>query len=242
VWHDEFNGPNGAAPDKGKWVVQTGGNGWGNSELEYYTARGENVRQENGSLVIEAIQGKYVGPDGVARKYTSGRLNTSGRFSQTYGRFEARIKNPAGRGVWPAFWMMGNDLPTVGWPACGEIDVMEEIGPLGSQIRGSLHGPGYSGRNALTSSYRLPAGDFGDAFHVFALEWEPEVLRFYVDGQLYATRTPSDLRAGTRWVYDHPFFLILNLAVRGDGPDGLASSTAFPQRMLVDYVRVYKRK
>jgi beta-glucanase (GH16 family) len=242
VWHDEFNGPNGAAPDKGKWLVETGGNGWGNSELEYYTARGQNVRQENGNLVIEAIKERFVGPDGVSRDYTSGRLDTSGRFSQNYGRFEARIKNPSGRAVWPAFWMLGNDFPIAGWPGCGEIDVMEEIGPLGSQIRGSLHGPGYSGRNSLTSTFQLPAGNFGDAFHVFALEWEPGILRFYVDGQLYATKTPSDLPSGKRWVYDHPFFLILNLAVRGDAPDSPATSTVFPQRMLVDYVRVYKRK
>jgi beta-glucanase (GH16 family) len=241
-WDDEFDGANGSPPDKKKWLVQTGGNGWGNSELEYYTARPENIRQENGDLVIEAIREKFTGPDNVSRNYTSGRVNTSGRFAQTYGRFEARIKNPSGRGVWPAFWLLGNDFSKVGWPACGEIDIMEEIGPRGSEIRGSLHGPGYSGRNSLTTTYRLPSGDFGDAFHVFALEWEPGVLRFYVDGHLYATKTPSDLPAGKNWVYDHPFFLVLNLAVRGDISKSADPSTVFPQRMLVDYVRVYKRR
>lgn len=241
-WHDEFNGPNGTPPDGTKWLVETGGNGWGNSELEYYTARPQNIRQENGYLVIEAMKEKFTGPDGVERNYTSGRVNTRERFNQKYGRFEARIKNPPGRGVWPAFWLLGDDFSPVGWPACGEVDIMEGIGPLGSEIRGSLHGPGYSGRNSLSSTYQLPAGDFSDAFHVFALEWEPGALRFYVDGHLYATKTPSDLPAGKHWVYDHPFFLILNLAVRGDIPHGLDPSTVFPQRMLVDYVRVFKHR
>jgi len=241
-WHDEFNGPNGAPPDEKKWLVETGGNGWGNSEREYYTSRPQNIRQQNGYLVIEAIKEKFTGPDGIERDYTSGRVNTKGRFSQEYGRFEARIKNPPGRGVWPAFWLLGDDFSTAGWPACGEIDIMEGIGPLGSQIRGSLHGPGYSGRNSLTSTYQLPAGNFSDAFHIFALEWEPKALRFYVDGHLYAAKTPSDLRDEKPWVYNHPFFLILDLAVRGDIPNSPEPSTIFPQRMLVDYVRVYTHK
>lgn len=241
TWHDEFNGPDGAPPDERKWLIETGGNGWGNNELEYYTARRENIRQANGSLVIEAIRQEFRGPDGVQRDYTSGRLITKGRFSQKYGRFEARIKNPVGPGLWPAFWLLGDNFSTVGWPACGEIDVMEEIGALGSEIRGSLHGPGYSGPDALTSIYQLPADDFGDAFHIFAVEWEPDVMRFYVDGYLYATKMPSDLPPGKPWVYDHPFFLILNLAVRKPSGDR-RSMTDFPQRMLVDYVRVYSRK
>ena len=240
-WQDEFNAPNGTPPDQTKWIEETGGNGWGNGELQYYTSRRQNIRQENGDLVIEAIQEKFTGPDGVERDYTSARVNTRGRFSQEYGRFEARIKNPAGRGVWPAFWLMGDDFSTVGWPACGEIDVMEGIGPQGSEIHGSIHGPGYSGRNSLTSTCQLAAGNFSDAFHVFAVEWEPEVLRFYVDGKLYATKTRADLPAGGPWVYDRPFFLILDLAVRNHAPDSTAP-TVFPQRMLVDYVRVYSRR
>lgn len=241
TWHDEFNGPTGTPPDERKWVVETGGNGWGNNELESYTSHPRNIHQENGYLVIEAIEEPFTGPDGTPRDYTSGRLITRGRFSQKYGRFEARIKNPPGPGLWPAFWLLGDNFSAVGWPACGEIDIMEEIGSLSSEIRGSLHGPGYSGVRALTSRYRLPNGDFSDAFHVFAAEWEPEVLRFYVDGHLYATKTPSDLPPGKSWVYDHPFFLILNLAVRGD-ISVHDRPTVFPQRMLVDYVRVYSRK
>jgi beta-glucanase (GH16 family) len=242
AWSDEFNGANGSSPDPTKWVIESGGNGWGNGELEYYTANRQNVRQENGNLVIEAIKEKFKGPDGVEREYTSGRLKTEGLFSQRYGRFEARIQIPAGQGVWPGFWMLGDDYSTVGWPNCGEIDIMESMVSEAASIEGSLHGPGYSGSNVLTTVYRLPRGRFSDGFHVFALEWEPQVVRFYVDDQLYATKTPADLPAGKRWVFDHPFFVILNLAVGGHLPGSPDNSTVFPQRMLTDYVRVYTRR
>jgi beta-glucanase (GH16 family) len=241
AWSDEFDGANGAAPDPAKWVLESGGNGWGNHELQYYTPRPLNVRQENGHLVIEALKEQFTGPDGVRRNYTSARLETKGRFSQRYGRFEARIQIPSGRGLWPAFSLFGENLPTAGWPACGEIDVMENIGNQPGVISGSLHGPGYSGGASLTGVYQLPSGRFCDGFHVFAVEWEPEAVRFFVDGELYATRTPADLPPGGRWVFDHPFFLVLNLAVGGNLPGSPVASTVFPQRMLVDYVRVYSR-
>jgi beta-glucanase (GH16 family) len=241
TWSDEFNGPDGSTPDPTKWVVESGGNGWGNHELEYYTPRGQNVREENGNLVIEAVREKFTGPDGVQRDYTSARLETEGRFSQQYGRFEARIQIPSGQGAWPAFWMLGDNRRTTGWPACGEMDIMESVGAESDSVQGSLHGPGYSGSNPLTSVYTLPRGRFSDGFHIFAIEWEPQVVRFYVDDQLYATRTPKDLPAGKPWVYDHPFFIVLNLAVGGNLP-GYPDSTVFPQRMLVDYVRVYARQ
>src|ERR1700722_16007394 len=212
-WSDEFNGPNGSSPDPAKWTMVTGGNGWGNDELEYYTPRRENVRVEDGHLVIEAVKGEFSGPDGVKRRYTSGRLSTRELFSQAYGRFEARIKIPPGQGVWPAFWLLGDDYSTAGWPDCGEIDVMENVDVDKSIIRGSIHGPGYSGRKSLTSKFTLSDGQFSDDFNIFAIEWEPQAIRFYVDNALYATKTPSDLPSGARWVYDHPFFIILNLAV-----------------------------
>jgi beta-glucanase (GH16 family) len=241
TWSDEFNGPVGSAPDPTRWVVETGGQGWGNGELQSYTARPENLRQDNGYLVIEAIKEKFTGPDGVKRNYTSARLKTQGRFVQQYGRFEARIKVPYGKGMWPAFWLLGDDFSTAGWPRCGEIDIMENAGYEPSTVHGSMHGPGYSGGDAVTAAYTLPTGRVGDDFHVFAAEWEPQVVRFYVDGQLYATKRPTDIPSGRRWVYDHPFFVILNLAVGGSmgNPD---NSTVFPQRMLVDYVRVYARR
>jgi len=241
-WSDEFNGANGSAPDAAKWAIETGGHGWGNGELEYYTSRSQNLHQENGHLVIQAIKERYVGPEGIERNYTSGRLKTAGRFSQQYGRFEARIQIPSGRGVWPAFWLLGEDYPTVGWPACGEIDIMESVGSEPMTIRGTLHGPGYSGGHALTVVHQVAPDHKADSFHIFAVEWQPREIRFYVDDTLFAVKTPADIPAGGRWVFDHPFFIILNLAVGGSMPGNPDDATEFPKRMLVDYVRVYSRK
>jgi beta-glucanase (GH16 family) len=242
TWSDEFNGPDGESPDSTKWIVEAGGNGWGNNELEYYTPSRHNVRLENRRLVIEAEKEQFTGTDGVKRDYTSARLKTQGRFSQAYGRFEARIQVPKGPGVWPAFWLLGEDFSTTGWPECGEIDIMENVGGEPTTIHGTIHGPGYSGDKALTERFILPQGQFSDDFHIFSVEWEPQVIRFYVDDRRYATRTARDLPAGARWVFDHPFFVVLNLAIGGDMPGSPDSTTVFPQRMLVDYVRVYSRK
>ena len=242
TWHDEFDGPVGSIPDPTKWVVETGGNGWGNNELEYHTARSQNIRQENGNLVIEAIKEKFTGPDGVQRNYTSARIKTQGRFAQRYGRFEARIKVPIGRGLWSAFWLLGDNFPSVGWPTCGEIDIMEQVGSQLSTIHSAMHGPGHSGKNAVTSSFTFPKLHVSDDFHIFAAEWEPQAVRFYVDGELYATRTPADFSGGKGWVFDHPFFVILNLAVGGNLPGNPVASTVFPERLLVDYVRVYSHR
>jgi len=240
VWRDEFDGPNGSAVDPTKWVVETGAERWGNNELEYYTARNENVRLKDGNLVIEARAEKYKGPDGVTKDYTSARIKTLGKFSHAYGRFEARLKMPAGQGMWPAFWMMGDDIDRVGWPTCGEIDIMENIGKEPSVNHGSIHGPGYTGDVGIEARYTLPGGKkFSDDFHTYSIEWEPDVIRFYVDDALYATQTKSSLRVGQRWVFDHPFFLLLNVAVGGDWPGSPDASTKFPQTMLVDYVRIY---
>jgi len=242
-WSDEFNGANGSAPDPAKWIVESGGHGWGNDELECYTPRAKNARLENGNLVIEADREGFACADGARRTYTSARLKTQGRFSQKYGRFEARIRIPSGKGMWPAFWMLGDDFSTVGWPACGEIDVMENAGGTElSIIHGSLHGPGYSADHPLAAAYELPKGRFSDGFHVFAVEWAPQAVRFFADGQLYATKTPADLPAGKPWVFNQPFFILLNLAVGGKMPGSPDDSTVFPQRMLVDYVRVYRQK
>lgn len=241
IWSDEFDGPAGTAPDAAKWGYDLGGHGWGNNELEYYTSRTENAYHDGaGHLVIKAVQEHYTGADGVTREYTSARLVTRGKFEPLYGRIEARIKLPFGQGIWPAFWMLGNDIGTAGWPTCGEVDVMENIGREPSTNHGSLHGPGYSGGQPLTGIFALPSGQrFADDFHTFAIEWEPRAVRFYVDGQLYQTRTPADLPAGAKWVFDHPFYLLLNVAVGGNWPGSPDATTMFPQVMLVDYVRVY---
>ncbi|MBZ5547886.1 MAG: glycoside hydrolase family 16 protein [Acidobacteriia bacterium] len=242
VWSDEFNGPNGSAVDRSKWVFDIGGNGWGNQELEYYTDRTENASVHDGNLVMKALSEKYTGPDGVTRNYTSVRLKTLGRFSQTYGRFEARLKIPYGQGLWPAFWMLGDDIDKVGWPACGEIDIMENIGKEPAIIHGSIHGPGYIGGTGIEAPYTFPAKQrFADDFHVFAVEWDPDSVSFFVDQDLYVRHTRADLHPGWKWVFDKPFFVILNVAVGGDWPGDPDSTTVFPQAMLVDYVRVYQR-
>lgn len=239
VWSDEFNAPDNSAVDSSKWVMETGNNnGWGNKELEYYTNRTDNARIENGMLVIIANKESYSGYN-----YTSARLKTQGKFTQKYGKFEARIKLPQGQGMWPAFWMLGDDINTNPWPNCGELDIMENIGKEPSTVHGTIHGPGYSGGNGLGLAYSLPNGQkFADGFHVFAVEWDPDAVRWYVDGVLYETRTTKDLPQGTKWVFDHPFFILLNLAVGGSWPGYPDDTTIFPQKMLVDYVRVYQKQ
>jgi beta-glucanase (GH16 family) len=158
TWSDEFDQPDGSPPDPKKWKVEVGGNGWGNHELEYYTNRPLNVSVQHGNLVIVARRENYVGPDRVSRAYTSARLTTQGLFSQAYGKFVARIKVPVGHGMWPAFWLMGDDFTGGHWPSCGEIDVMENIGKEPSAVHGSMHGPGYARDFDFTSTFKLPGG------------------------------------------------------------------------------------
>ncbi len=232
VWADEF------ATDKldmQSWKIETGGDGWGNHELENYTARKENIRLENGMLVIEARKEKFAGND-----YTSARIKTADLREFTYGRFEARIKIPAGQGVWPAFWMLGNDASALGWPERGEIDIMENIGKEAATTYGTLHGPGYYGATGFGSSKKLTQGKLADDFHVYSVEWDAEQIRWYLDGNLYHQASPNVVPG--KWVFNHGFFIILNLAIGGDWPGKPDESTQFPQQMLVDYVRVYSRK
>jgi beta-glucanase (GH16 family) len=245
VWSDEFNGADGTAPDTSKWTYDTGGKGWGNNELECYTNLAQNAQVKGGNLVITAMhQPAYACGNGTTRDYTSARIKTHGLFSQAYGRFEARIKIPAGQGMWPAFWMLGNNIASVHWPASGEIDIMENIGKEPGIIHGSLHGPSTTARTSdTTAPFTLPAGqNFAADFHLYAVEWEPTAIRFFVDSHLYATFTQSQWPAGGAWVFDRPFFLLLNLAVGGDWPGPPDDSTVFPQQMLVDYVRVYAKQ
>ena len=243
MWADEFSGPDGSVPDATKWAIQTGGGGWGNNELESYTARPANVQNLGGNLIITAVKEDYTGADGIARHYTSARLQTKGLISQQYGRFEARIKIPRGQGIWPAFWMLGDNIDTAGWPACGEIDIMENIGKEPSIVHGTLHAPGYP-PEGYTSAYTQPSSQsLADDFHVFAVEWEQQQIRLYVDGILYGTDTPTGSPQPNSWPFDsQPFFMLLNLAVGGDWPGNPDSTTQFPQQMLVDYVRVYQKK
>ncbi len=231
VWRDEFDG---AEIDQTHWRIVEGFVGASNGELEVYTGRPENIRLENGQLVIEARQESYQG-----HGYTAGRLTTAGLLAWTYGRFEARIKLPYGQGLWPAFWLLGADFEEKGWPACGEIDIMEHIGRTPATVRGTIHGPDYCGDDGYWIDCHLAESRFAEDFHIFALEWEPDQIRWYVDGNLFGTRTPQN--SPGRWVFDHPFCIILNLAVGGYWPGYPDETTVFPQVMIVDYVRVYQQ-
>ena len=243
---DEFNGAAGLPPDSAVWTLEKGGQGWGNQELQYYTDEAANAFLDGkGSLVIKAeaidAPGTYDCWYGKC-KYTSARLNTKKKFELKYGRIEARIKIPRGQGIWPAFWMLGKDIDDVGWPNCGEIDIMENIGREPKTVHGTIHGPGYSGAQGIGAPYNLPDNAaFADDFHVYAVVWSKNRIKWYVDGNLFQTLTPKNLPEGERWVFDHPFFLIMNLAVGGNWPGSPDDSTMFPQEMLVDYVRVYRR-
>jgi beta-glucanase (GH16 family) len=234
VWQDEFEGPAGQLPDSTRWRFDTGTD-WGNRQLEYDTDRPENVSLDGeGHLAITARAEEY-----GEQLFTSGRIKTKGLFARTHGRFEARIKLPIGQGIWPAFWLLGANIDQVPWPGCGEIDIMEYRGQEPRVLHGTLHGPGYSGDDALSSMHTLAQGGFHLGFHVFAVEWTAQSITWLVDGYAYQTVTPADLPPGTRWVFDRPFFILLNVAVGGrwvGPPDG---STVFPQTMLVDWVRVY---
>lgn len=236
VWSDEFNGEAGTLPDSTKWTFDlgTGEGGWGNQELQYYTDRPENVSLDgDGNLVITALKESFGGAS-----FSSARVKTQGIFEQAYGRFEARIITPYGPGLWPAFWLLGSDVTTLGWPQCGEIDIMELRGQEPDVIHGTIHGPGYSGGNGITREYILEDGRYDAEYHVFAMEWTEDRIDFFVDEYLYHRIEREDV-PGT-WVYDYPFFIIMNVAVGGNYVGFPTSQTPFPQQMVVDYVRVYR--
>jgi beta-glucanase (GH16 family) len=253
VWSDDFNGPAGAPVDTTKWTSAVGGTGWGNRELEYYTNATDpsapNYTTANahldgqGDLVITAMRQDvpYARCWYGACEYTSARLMTRGKFDQQYGRFEARIRIPEGRGLWPAFWMLGSDIGSVGWPRSGEIDIMEVLGDTADTLHGSIHGPGF-GPRGVTRTYTLPSGALSNDFHVYAVDWHPGRIDFSIDGTTYETIVPGLLPFGGRWVFDDPakrFYLLLNLAVGGNWPGPPDDSTPFPAEMIVNYVRVY---
>lgn len=243
LFSDEFSGEAGSSFDAGKWRAELGGSGWGNEELQFYTADTANVRLDGkGNLEIRAVPlqptTELMCWYGRCR-YTSARLNTKGTFEFTYGRVEARIKLPSGAGVWPAFWMLGSEIDKVGWPNCGEIDVMEFIGKEPSTIYGTIHGPGYSGDKSISRSVRLPdKAIVSEDFHVFAVEWSETKISWFLDGRLYSTLSKKDLPGRAVWAFEKPYFLLLNFAVGGRWPGNPDATTTFPQSMLIDYVRV----
>lgn len=253
TWEDNFDGPAGQAPDASKWVYDIGrgpgGDGWGNNELQYYTDRPENVALDgDGNLVITALRESFAGAP-----YTSARIKTKGKFDQTYGRWEARIKMPWGPGLWPAFWMLGSNIDQVQWPRCGEIDIMEYRGQEPNIVHGSVHGPGYSGGSPITKSFSFEDKRFDTDFHIFSIEWGEDYINYFVDGVAYQQITLDDVEAlallqkdgeefQVEWVFDTPFFILLNVAVGGNYVGFPAQETTFPQQMIVDWVRVYSEK
>ncbi|NCT18005.1 MAG: glycosyl hydrolase family 16 [Flavobacteriaceae bacterium CG2_30_34_30] len=230
---DEFN--NDGTIDSSLWSfdIGTGDNGWGNNELQYYTDRPENIKIENGMLHFIARQEPFQGSN-----FTSARIKTQGKFEKTYGRFEAKIQLPWGQGIWPAFWLLGNNCEQNDWPLCGEIDIMEYRGQNPIRIDGSVHGPGYSAGESVSKGFILENDRFDTGFHIFGIEWGPDFINFYVDDTLYNQITPADVPGD--WVFNHPFYIIMNVAVGGSFVGPPNDNTLFPQTMLVDYIRVYE--
>lgn len=232
---DEFNVD--GAPDSALWNYDigngSGNDGWGNQELQYYTDRPENIIVEDGMLKITAIKEPYEGS-----AYTSSRITTKGKYEQKHGRFEARMQLPWGQGMWPAFWMLGSNIDEVGWPNCGEIDIMENRGQEPTIISGALHGPGHSGINFVGKNYDLVTDRVDTSFHIYGIEWGEGYVNFYVDDVLYNQITPADVPGD--WVFDQPFYIIMNVAVGGNFVGSPNADTVFPQTMLIDYVRVYQ--
>lgn len=235
TWADEFDGPAGSAPSAASWTAETGSIAV-NGELQYYTTRPVNVELDgNGHLAIHVLrESTYPGYE-----HTSGRISSQGHFAQEYGRFEARIKMPYGQGLWPAFWMLGEDFTSAGWPQCGGIDVAEAYGHESSTVRAGIHTTASAGM-ALVAAVDMKT-NLSEAFHAFAIEWEPSEIRWYADDRLWQIRQAADLPAGSPWPFDHPFFMILNVAVGGWYAGAPDASTPLPQTMLVDHVRVYSR-
>ena len=243
VLEEEFS--TSGVPNPAFWTydIGTGNNGWGNNELQYYSKRPQNIKVEDGVLKITAIKESFMGA-----AYTSGRIISKGKFEQKYGRFEARIKMPYGKGLWPAFWLLGNNIElnvetpddpaTVAWPRCGEIDIMEYLGSNPTNIFGTVHGPGYSGGNAISKNFALTNNRYDNDFHIFGIEWGENYINYYVDDVLYNQITPKNVPG--EWVFNQPFYIILNMAVGGSFPGSPNSQTVFPQTMVVDYVRVYQ--
>jgi len=244
-WSDEFSQADGSSPDPSNWGFDLGPGVTG--EIEYLTDRTVNAQIQGGNLVMTAQRETYVGADGLVYYYTSSRPQTQYRFSQQYGRIEARIQMPAGQGVWPAFWMLGVDYSwrgNVGWPQCGELDIMETVGSDMATNHGTLHGPGpvFNEPMGVSAVYPLPSGTFAEGFHTFGIDWVENLIQFYVDGQVYAVRSPADVGGQAQWVYNHPFYLILDFAVGGAWAGDPDPDLPFQKQMRVDYIRVYNQK
>ncbi|MDL9936070.1 glycoside hydrolase family 16 protein [Gordonia sp. ABSL1-1] len=227
---EEFDGPAGAAPNSSIWTYDVGGGGWGNGEQQVYTNARANSRLDGkGRLIIEARR------DGDT--ITSARLTTRGKFTFTVGLLEARIATPQGTGLHPAFWLLGADIGSVGYPASGEIDIMEFIND-GAKWHTALHGPTTTGGH-WQQSRTGPFADQSDDFHVYGVYRAPGVIAMLIDGKVVSAFTPLSVPADARWVFDKPMYVLLNLAVGGQWPGPVGAATDFPSRMVVDWVRYH---
>jgi beta-glucanase (GH16 family) len=235
IWEDDFKNVNGSAVDASKWVYDVGGHGWGNNEHQYYTSGTNNCYIQDSNLVIEAKKEDFEG-----KAYTSARIKTKGKFEFQYGKVEMRAKLPYGQGIWPAFWMLGEDINQVDWPNCGEIDIMEFIGKDPQKVYATAHGPGYSGDKSIGSSLSLMSAP-GNDYHIYSIEWSENKIEWFIDGQKYHTVTTENVGSNP-WAFNRKFFLMLNLAVGGNWPGYPDDTTVFPQKYLIDYVRVYQLK
>ncbi|MDQ1635853.1 MAG: hypothetical protein QOJ32_2662 [Frankiaceae bacterium] len=240
IFTDDFDGPAGSSPDPGVWNHETGGDGWGNSELQTYTRSTANSAVDgSGRLVITARRESRTGADGIQRGYTSARLTTKGNVAFRYGAISARLQVPAGKGLLPAFWTLGSDIDRVRWPASGEIDVAEVKGDTPDEVHGTLHGPvSGSHDDYQRGASRIAGGSLADAFHTYSATWLPNTVSLFLDGQRYAVLSRADLAVGEGWPFDKPHYLLLNLAVGGDSPGSPDQNTPFPARLLADQVRV----
>ncbi len=232
VWNDEFDGDQ---LDTGCWTREVGGHGWGNNELQYYTDREENAYLADGSLIIEAKEESFDNRD-----YTSARIITKDNCEYAFGRVDVRAILPEGQGIWPAIWMLGGNFAEVGWPACGEIDIMELVGHEPSRVHGTAHwGPqGQSWSHNQGEHYDISGKKFSEEFHVFTIIWEPGKIEWFVNDNKFFTLTPATV--SEQWRFDQEFFFIMNIAVGGNWPGSPNSTTQFPQQMIVDYIRVFQ--
>lgn len=242
VWSDEFDGPAGALPDPAHWVFETYGDGSGNNELQCYTEVPGNIATDGeGHLVITAIkQPGHQCVDGRTNDYTSARITTQGLHTFEYGRLEVRAQVPTGVGTWPAFWALGDDHDTVGWPRSGEIDVMEHVGRAPTEAIGAVHAAAHDGSHFYLSERHDVGTQLGAGFHTYAVDWDEDSITWSVDDEEFQTITREEVEEQGPWVFDHPFYLLLNLAIGGNLGGEVPATTPFPQSYVVDHVRIYQ--
>ena len=243
AWSEDFDGPVGSPPAASTWTAELGAGGWGCDQRQWYTDSAANASiTADGHLTVVGRQDGIVNESGdiVAGSITSARLMSKDKVTVTYGRIAARIRVPAGLGMWPAFWMLGSDIDEVGWPGCGEIDVMEYVGSDPTRVHGTVHGPGYAGlEHGIGKAYDTGT-DLASGFHVYAVDWTANQITWLIDDTVYSQLTPAEVPGP--WPFTHPFFLVINLAIGGAWPGNDTDNPALPAHMLIDWIHVYEHR